>query len=638
MCALYDFSDYLINGRPHPSGRGHVLRAGPLEMLFDGESLRHIRLGSLEIARRIHVAVRDCNWGTVPSITSDVLMDDSGSSFQIRFAVHCEESEIQYRWDIFISGSEEGSIAFHADGVAISDFLTNRTGICVLHPIRECAGKVCQVTSPAGLRKKMVFPDQISATSPFEEFVGLHHEIASKTYVDFQFEGEIFEMEDQRNWTDASFKTFSTPLRLPHPWLVKKGDRVSQRVHLGIKGDLRTHAAKKDGSTVLTVGGESRRLPQVGVGMAGDGKPLRKKEIERLRRLHLDHLRVDLDLSGADWRDLLRQTDTLALRIGAKLEIAVHGADTDRFFDLANSAAALNSSVVRWLISPPTLENMTSAREHLSVFGSSVVGGTNDNFAELNEAPPLDSQMDAVYFSINPQIHATDDLSLIENLESQSDTVFSAKCLFRNLPVVVSPVTLKPRRNSVTTLPRQIERPLPETVDPRQISMLAASWTLGSIKYLSEAGASSITYFETVGWRGLMERKEGCPRPGQFRSRPGSIFPVYIVFALLAGASGGIVRPVESTNPLCALGLDLQVNGVERFLAANLTESVIPVTAGRFHQKMELRTFDDTVVRAIQSGASLDSIEPQLCSNDDGWCTFELPPYSVAALFASMTR
>ena len=31
------------------------------------------------------------------------------------------------------------------------------------------------------------------------------------------FNGETFEMEDQRNWTDASFKTYCTPLSLPYP-------------------------------------------------------------------------------------------------------------------------------------------------------------------------------------------------------------------------------------------------------------------------------------------------------------------------------------------------------------------------------------------------------------------------------------
>jgi hypothetical protein len=37
-------------------------------------------------------------------------------------------------------------------------------------------------------------------------------------------------MEDQRNWTDASFKSYGTPLELPHPVEISEGTRVKQSV------------------------------------------------------------------------------------------------------------------------------------------------------------------------------------------------------------------------------------------------------------------------------------------------------------------------------------------------------------------------------------------------------------------------
>ena len=37
-------------------------------------------------------------------------------------------------------------------------------------------------------------------------------------------------MEDQRNWTDASFKTYSTPLRIPYPVEVAPGQDPVQAV------------------------------------------------------------------------------------------------------------------------------------------------------------------------------------------------------------------------------------------------------------------------------------------------------------------------------------------------------------------------------------------------------------------------
>lgn len=50
-------------------------------------------------------------------------------------------------------------------------------------------------------------------------------------------------MEDQRNWTDSSFKTYCTPPQLPYPGKVAAGTRISQTVRLTLvehAGRLRT--------------------------------------------------------------------------------------------------------------------------------------------------------------------------------------------------------------------------------------------------------------------------------------------------------------------------------------------------------------------------------------------------------------
>ncbi len=41
-------------------------------------------------------------------------------------------------------------------------------------------------------------------------------------------------MEDQRNWTDASYKTYSTPLALPFPVEIRAGETVEQTVTLWV--------------------------------------------------------------------------------------------------------------------------------------------------------------------------------------------------------------------------------------------------------------------------------------------------------------------------------------------------------------------------------------------------------------------
>ncbi len=68
---------------------------------------------------------------------------------------------------------------------------------------------------------------------------------------------------------------------------------------------------------------------------------------------------------------------------------------------------------------------------------------------------------------------------------------------------------------------------LPPQVDVRQMSLFGACWTAGSFKYLAEAGTQSITFYETTGWRGVMETEAGSPLPELFRSLPGTVFPMY---------------------------------------------------------------------------------------------------------------
>jgi hypothetical protein len=47
-------------------------------------------------------------------------------------------------------------------------------------------------------------------------------------------EGDVFEMEDQRNWSDASYKTYVRPLALPWPYRIPAGETVTQRIVLDI--------------------------------------------------------------------------------------------------------------------------------------------------------------------------------------------------------------------------------------------------------------------------------------------------------------------------------------------------------------------------------------------------------------------
>jgi hypothetical protein len=142
----------------------------------------------------------------------------------------------------------------------------------------------------------------------------------------------------------------------------------------------------------------------------------------------------------------------------------------------------------------------------------------------------------------------------------------------------VTPVTFKPRFNPNATS-AEAARPgdLPSQVDPRQMSLFGAGWTLGSLKYLAEHGVASVTYYEPTGWLGVMESEAGSPLPDKFLSIPSSVFPLYHVLFAAGQYAGGRVIPSVSSAPLKVEGLALQKGGRTRILLANLGPDFQPV-------------------------------------------------------------
>ena len=201
----------------------------------------------------------------------------------------------------------------------------------------------------------------------------------------------------------------------------------------------------------------------------------------------------------------------------------------------------------------------------------------------------------------------------------EGDAIRSAKQFVGERPLLVSPITLK--KQAIDALPSAGE--LPSNVDPRQMSPFAAAWTLGSIKYLAEAGAASTTYYETVGWLGIMEAETGSPLPNRFPSRPGQLFPIYHVLRELALFAGGRVRTTSSADPMTVIGLAVEKGNQRRLLLANLTPAGQPARVLGFGERVTARQLEasgfSTAVGEVQSKA-------------DGGLLLELPPYGITIL------
>jgi hypothetical protein len=154
-------------------------------------------------------------------------VEEQGGGFEVRYTAECVSEDVDFVWRGRLTGSPEGLITAVFDGEARSAFLRNRIGWCVLHPM-SLAGLPVETETPDGSVTGS-YPVAIAPTQPFFDIRSISHPLASGGSVTIRFEGDLFEMEDQRNWTDASYKTYSTPLRIPYPVEIEAGQRVSRR-------------------------------------------------------------------------------------------------------------------------------------------------------------------------------------------------------------------------------------------------------------------------------------------------------------------------------------------------------------------------------------------------------------------------
>ncbi len=621
------------------------LHAGPLSLIYTGGDLRYIRAGDGPILHRLYVAVRDHNWDTIPAELTELVIDDRGDSFRISFRARHKRGNIDFAWDGSISGDTDGTLRFELDGEVLSNFRRNRIGFCVLHPA-ALAGLACTVEQTDGTLTPGTFPEAIVPHQPFFDMRAISHEVAPGVSATVRMEGDTFEMEDQRNWTDDSYKTYSTPLAIPFPVEVKAGERIRQVVTISLDGIHSGDAegAEESGGVRVEVGGsDGGRLPAIGLGVSSVG-PIPEGQIGRLQNLHLAHLRADLRLDDPDYAAQLERAQAEAELLGVGLEMAIHLGE-DPAGELAVLRGLLEKRrpiVARWLIfrqgeASTRADWAALARTHLSDLAPTAPfgGGTNAYFTELNRNRPSTDGLNLVCYSVNPQVHAFDNLSLMETLETQAATVHSARGFVGALPIAVTPITLRARFNPNATGPEANSAPgtLPPSVDPRQMSLFAAAWTLGSLKYLAESGVASATYFETVGWRGVVESAEGSPANVPFPSLPGGVFPVYHLLADVGEWADAALLPVATTDRLTVDGLALEREGAQRILLANLTNEEQRVTLRHGGASGWLRMLDETnALAAIEQPELFRKHRGRRIPCTGGVSEFVLLPYAVARL------
>jgi len=620
-----------------------ALKAGKLTLKFSNGALRYISSGNNEIIRMIYAAVRDKDWLTIIPVISDEDFDIKSNSFHIRFICKYVSGDIDFTAQIEITGNQDNSITLCMEGKANKVFQRNRIGFCVLHPIESCAGKSCLITHTNGIAEESAFPDLIQPHHPFTDIRSMSWPVSGGRCC-LNFEGDIFETEDQRNWTDASFKTYSTPLSLPYPVKVTVGTIISQRIEFRVESLHADISSEEESVNITLYHGKFLKLPMIGIARTTRSKPLTDTELRILRSLRFDHYRINVHLFEDGWQVAAGQAIAEAAGLAAKVEFAL-------FFDI-NFEVQIRV-FIEWfsLKRPLTYCILIFHRSYPATPGEIVdkvipvirkeapwikIGiGTNANFAELNRNRPASHEADLECFSIQPQEHAFDKQTLVENLKAQEYVVKSAIRFSEGHGIWISPVNIRRRFNANKTF---IEEPFSVRestlqADARIMSLFGACWTAISLKYLCENEIAGVTFYETVGENGIMQGENNSRWPLEFPSYRGMIFPVYFIFKYLQKYRSLRVIRSSSSRPLVTDSFSLTDGKQVRIILTNFTSRphnvkitgckgllrIKNLNTGNFAEAVTNYNWaGDNSEKVSRSGEPL-SLEPFSISFVDGW-------------------
>lgn len=495
------------------------IRLGELSFTWQAGALRWLRVGDVEVVRGIAAVLRDPQWGTHAPAVDDERVEVTERHASLAQDFHLPAvgdsqavgGESLLRGQLRVEASED-RVTVDLTLEALADVTTARSGLSVLLPLAGVAGAEIQVLHTDGRRQATRLPRLISPSQPLFEFRQLQLAPALDVTATITFEGDVFEMEDQRNWSDASFKIYNRPLAWPTPYVLKAGDTVSQRLTVSLRendqaGNKRAEHLQTQNEPTVRVGEPaSRTMPSIGCGVWLD----RLEDVERLAR-QLDavaprHLDVLLDLRQP------RAVENLAvlMAIAAERDVPVWLYVICEDHDAAASLSALAQRLERlpnalkslpagmlvtpaaylqsyqpdgvWPAGASPAQALAAARELWPEM--TLGGGVPTYFTELNRCRPDPAAIEFITHAVSPIVHAADDRSVMETLESVPHIIASCRALAPAVPYRITTTAIgawtNPYGDTLTSNDGNRRVTLSDN-DPRQQAQFAAAWNVGFV-------------------------------------------------------------------------------------------------------------------------------------------------------------
>lgn len=520
-----------------------LLTAGALSAELIAGNLRAIRYRGREVLRAIAYLVRDKDWATYIPKLSNLTIDQQPSGFSVRYCATCtdETGRQSLSYEAHITGSSDGCISFSAVATPDTLFLTSRCGFAVLHPLEGIAGHAARVEHVDGSLEDGVFPELIAPWQPFIAIRSITHEVSPGVSACCRMEGDVFEMEDQRNWSDASYKTYVRPLSRPWPFTMEAGVPNRQFVQLRIldrgNSEPQVTNCSEDRTIRIEIGSEDGVFPGIGLSISPEQiapillhASLLEALCPRLLLFHYD------SAAGHGLRELLgfariaSVSDSFPCELSLEVPLPCRSDVEEELSEIAGllaktglpiSSVMLSLDADRRSTPPsaewpdcPTLEQIyQAAREIFPQLR--LGGGVLSFFTELNRKRPPVDLLDYVSHCTCPIVHAADDRSVMQTLESLPYITRSTRAFIGpGKRYRIGPSTIGMRTNPygscVMANPERTRRVMTND-DPRQQALFAAAWMIGYVASTHEGHLDTLTVGALTGPLGLTSTDSEVP-------------------------------------------------------------------------------------------------------------------------------
>ncbi|WP_434620886.1 hypothetical protein [Tabrizicola sp. M-4] len=468
-----------------------MLENGTLSALVQDGGLRAVTFAGVELLRGLTYPVRNPDWGT--HLIRTTAETTTAQGYRHDFT----ETDGLFTGTFTATLDTPNRLTATVTLTFTRAARVNRAGFTLLHPILGTAGEPLRLHHPDGGETLTTFPALISPAQPARNIAGLSHSVAG-IGVTLTLTGDTFEMEDQRNWSDASFKTYCRPLALPFPYPVAAGETLTQTVILDITPAPATGTApaRPAETTVplpqVLLAHEHALSPSAGIGTLP--LPLQYRltpetpdeDLQAAARHGVTALEIIFD-SLPDLHALIARARMAGLtpaRVSALPSPFLKSHQPDGQWPTGAQPAD----------APPVLR---------TAFPQALIGGGSlTNFTELNRHRPDPATVDFVTFGNTAIVHAADDTSVWQTLQALPDIFATAHAIAAGRPLHLGLLSIGMRCNPYgdKTAPNPHRLRLPMAMeDPRQSTGFAAAYAVAALARAARARVASLALAMTAG-------------------------------------------------------------------------------------------------------------------------------------------